>query len=107
MTPGAGKTIMAGLLIKELKIHGLIRRILIVAPANLTFQWHLRRVEEPLVSFPASTLTEMHPFALTGRAPPSAQWMTAGVTVQAPSPTSDRRDGGSGADGGWAEDAGS
>ncbi|OQB28659.1 MAG: ATP-dependent helicase HepA [Euryarchaeota archaeon ADurb.Bin190] len=37
--PGAGKTIMAGLLIKELKIRGLIRRILIVSPANLTFQW--------------------------------------------------------------------
>jgi hypothetical protein len=38
--PGAGKTIMAGLLIKELKIRGLIRRILIVAPANLTFcEW--------------------------------------------------------------------
>lgn len=37
--PGAGKTIMAGLLIKELKIRGLIRRILILTPANLTFQW--------------------------------------------------------------------
>lgn len=37
--PGAGKTIMAGLLIKELKIRGLIKRVLIVAPANLTFQW--------------------------------------------------------------------
>ena len=37
--PGAGKTIMAGLLIKELKIRGLVQRILIVAPANLTFQW--------------------------------------------------------------------
>ena len=37
--PGAGKTIMAGLLIQELKARGLIRRILIVAPANLTFQW--------------------------------------------------------------------
>ena len=37
--PGAGKTIMAGLLIKELKIRGLIRRILIVTPANLSFQW--------------------------------------------------------------------
>jgi superfamily II DNA or RNA helicase len=37
--PGAGKTIMAGLLIKELKIRGLIRRVLIVAPANLCFQW--------------------------------------------------------------------
>lgn len=37
--PGAGKTIMAGLLIKELKIRGLIKRVLIVSPANLTFQW--------------------------------------------------------------------
>lgn len=37
--PGAGKTIMAGLLIKELKARGLAKRILIVAPANLTFQW--------------------------------------------------------------------
>jgi len=37
--PGAGKTIMAGLLIKELKIRGLIKRILVVTPANLTFQW--------------------------------------------------------------------
>jgi superfamily II DNA or RNA helicase len=37
--PGAGKTIMAGLLIKELKIRGLIKRILIIAPASLCFQW--------------------------------------------------------------------
>ena len=37
--PGAGKTIMAGLLLKELKIRGLVRRTLIVTPANLTFQW--------------------------------------------------------------------
>lgn len=37
--PGAGKTIMAGLLIKELKIRGLVQRTLIITPANLTFQW--------------------------------------------------------------------
>ena len=37
--PGAGKTIMAGLLIKELKIRGLVQRTLIVAPASLSFQW--------------------------------------------------------------------
>ena len=37
--PGAGKTIMAGLLIKELKIRGLVKRILIIAPASLSFQW--------------------------------------------------------------------
>jgi len=37
--PGAGKTIMAGLLIRELKLRGLAERILIVCPANLAFQW--------------------------------------------------------------------
>ena len=36
---GAGKTIMAGLLIRELKLRGLADRLLIVCPANLTFQW--------------------------------------------------------------------
>jgi hypothetical protein len=37
--PGAGKTIMGGLTIKELKFRGLIERILIGTPANLTDQW--------------------------------------------------------------------
>ncbi|MGH9674995.1 MAG: DEAD/DEAH box helicase, partial [Bryobacteraceae bacterium] len=36
---GAGKTVMAGLLLRELKLRGLCDRILIVCPANLTFQW--------------------------------------------------------------------
>jgi superfamily II DNA or RNA helicase len=36
---GAGKTIMAGLLMRELKLRGLVERILIVCPANLAFQW--------------------------------------------------------------------
>ncbi|MDR7444800.1 MAG: helicase-related protein, partial [Armatimonadota bacterium] len=36
---GAGKTIMAGLLLKELKLRGLVSRTLIVTPANLMFQW--------------------------------------------------------------------
>jgi len=37
--PGAGKTIMAGLVIKEMKLRGLARRILIVAPGHLKDQW--------------------------------------------------------------------
>lgn len=37
--PGAGKTIMAGLLLKELKIRGLVQRTLIITPASLSFQW--------------------------------------------------------------------
>src|SRR5713101_5486799 len=36
---GAGKTIMAGLLLRELKLRGLADRVLVVCPANLTFQW--------------------------------------------------------------------
>jgi SNF2 family DNA or RNA helicase len=36
---GAGKTIMAGLLLKEMKLRGLVERVLIVCPANLAFQW--------------------------------------------------------------------
>ncbi|HBE26289.1 MAG TPA: RNA helicase, partial [Ktedonobacter sp.] len=37
--PGAGKTIMTGLLIKELMIRGDLRRCLIVSPGNLVEQW--------------------------------------------------------------------
>ena len=36
---GAGKTIMAGLLVRELKLRGLAERVLVICPANLTFQW--------------------------------------------------------------------
>jgi len=36
---GAGKTIMAGLLVRELKLRGLTERVLIACPSNLTFQW--------------------------------------------------------------------
>lgn len=37
--PGAGKTIMAGLLIKELMLRGDLQRCLIVVPGNLVEQW--------------------------------------------------------------------
>ena len=37
--PGAGKTIMAGLLIKELAIRGDVKRCLIVCPGVLAEQW--------------------------------------------------------------------
>src|SRR2546428_4638060 len=43
---GAGKTIMSGLLIKELELRGLGERILIVCPANLAFQWQRELKEE-------------------------------------------------------------
>jgi superfamily II DNA or RNA helicase len=37
--PGAGKTIMAGLLMKELMLRGDLERCLVVCPANLAEQW--------------------------------------------------------------------
>src|SRR5258708_7499153 len=48
--PGAGKTIMAGLLLKEMKLREAIERILILCPAPLTIQWQdelLRWFGEP------------------------------------------------------------
>lgn len=50
--PGAGKTIMAGLIIKELKLRNIVKSILIVAPGHLKDQWRreLReRFEETFV----------------------------------------------------------
>lgn len=50
--PGAGKTIMAGLIIKELKLRQLINRVLIVVPGHLKDQWRRElkdRFEEQFV----------------------------------------------------------
>jgi SNF2 family DNA or RNA helicase len=43
--PGAGKTIMTGLILKELKLRGLAKRILIVVPGHLKDQW-IREMKE-------------------------------------------------------------
>jgi len=43
--PGAGKTIMAGLLLKELKYRGLVERVLIIVPGHLRDQW-IRELKE-------------------------------------------------------------
>src|SRR5438876_4810966 len=48
--PGAGKTIMAGLLAKEMKLREAIERVLILCPSPLTIQWQdemLRWFGEP------------------------------------------------------------
>jgi len=39
---GLGKTIEAGLIFRELKLRGLVKRVLVVAPKGLVTQW-LRR----------------------------------------------------------------
>ena len=58
---GAGKTIMAGLLIRELKLRGLAERILVVCPANLAFQWQRElkeKFDEKFLVFKGSDLRE-------------------------------------------------
>jgi superfamily II DNA or RNA helicase len=49
--PGAGKTIMAGLLIKELMIRGDVERCLIVAPGSLVEQWQEEMNEKFSIGF--------------------------------------------------------
>jgi SNF2 family DNA or RNA helicase len=44
--PGAGKTIMAGLIIKELKLRHLVKRILILGPGHLKDQWYRELTEK-------------------------------------------------------------
>ncbi len=49
--PGAGKTIMAGLVLKELQYRKLVRRVLIVAPGHLKYQWQREMKERFQTSF--------------------------------------------------------
>ena len=44
--PGAGKTIMGGLIIKELKLRNLVKRILIICPGHLKDQWRRELAEK-------------------------------------------------------------
>jgi SNF2 family DNA or RNA helicase len=57
--PGAGKTIMAGLIIKEMKLRHLVNKILIVTPGHLKDQWRRElkdRFEENFVVVERSTI---------------------------------------------------
>ena len=66
---GAGKTIMAGLLIRELKLRGLAERTLIVCPANLTFQWQRElkeKCDEKFTLLTGSNLREQQYFGRKG-----------------------------------------
>lgn len=49
--PGAGKTIMAGLLIRELMLRGDLKRCLVVCPANLASQWQDEMSEKFQIPF--------------------------------------------------------
>jgi hypothetical protein len=52
--PGAGKTTMAGMLIKELAIRGDLERCLIIGPGSLV-GWRQHELSEPVA--PGSNLT--------------------------------------------------
>jgi SNF2 family DNA or RNA helicase len=56
--PGAGKTIMAGLYIKELILRGYLKRCLIVVPGGLIDQWKEELFDKFGLSF--ETLTKNH-----------------------------------------------
>ncbi|MEI7643035.1 MAG: helicase-related protein [Chloroflexales bacterium] len=61
--PGAGKTIMAGLFIKELIIRGDVQRCLIVAPGALVTQWQDEldtRFQMPFAIFAGDTQESAH-----------------------------------------------
>jgi len=61
--PGAGKTIMAGLVIKELKLRYLVKRILIVCPGHLKDQWRRElseRFEERFVVIDRSLMDALY-----------------------------------------------
>jgi superfamily II DNA or RNA helicase len=49
--PGAGKTIMAGLYIKELMLRGDLRRCLVIAPGGLVTQWQDELADKLGLSF--------------------------------------------------------
>lgn len=53
--PGAGKTIMAGLFIKELILRGDVRRCLIVTPGSLSEQWQDELLEKFGLRFTLAT----------------------------------------------------
>lgn len=57
--PGAGKTIMAGLLMKELILRGDLRRGLVVAPGSLTEQWQDELFEKVGIEFHILTKSDI------------------------------------------------
>jgi SNF2 family DNA or RNA helicase len=71
--PGAGKTIMAGLLIKELLIRGDLDRCLIVAPGGLVEQWQEELIDRFGLAFELLTRDQIeasitgNPFAERNR----------------------------------------
>ena len=60
--PGAGKTVMAGLFIKELMIRSDVKRCLIVVPGSLNGQWREELEEKFQLNFEYLELESQDPF---------------------------------------------
>ncbi|MBT9136554.1 MAG: RNA polymerase-associated protein RapA [Firmicutes bacterium] len=84
---GLGKTIEAGLIMRELKLRGLVKRTLVIAPKGLVSQWvsemhfHLGEVFQPVLPEDIKALKKIAP--VTGpNVPPANAWrMFAQVVV--------------------------
>ena len=66
--PGAGKTIMTGLYLREMRARRLIRRVLVVPPAGLVGNWrremeHLFELDFRIVTGSDARASEPNPFA--------------------------------------------
>ncbi len=82
---GAGKAIMAGLLICQLELRGLAERILIFCPANPSFEWQ-REVKEKFdekFSFSRAAISETSLASTTG-------WSRSGLSPRSTSLSSMR-----------------
>lgn len=68
---GLGKTIEAGLVIRELKLRGLVRRVLIISPKGLATQWvaemqtHFNELFQLVLPSDFKTLNRLGPFSGT------------------------------------------
>lgn len=57
---GLGKTIEAGLILKELRARGVAKRVLILAPSGIVSQWQYelrRKFNEPFANYTKATIT--------------------------------------------------
>lgn len=93
---GLGKTIEAGLVIRELKLRGLVRRTLVVAPKGLASQWVAEmqtHFNEPFQLVLGEDISAMQRFAHNGKQQHSAWEMFDQVVVSLDSvkPMSKRR----------------
>lgn len=79
---GLGKTIEAGIVMKELIERGLARRVLILTPASLTWQWHEELQTKFYEQFEVLERIEQLPPALDGEAP--CRWIVSLPRAKSP-----------------------